>query len=89
MKGIAIGNGLVDPVNMVDQYGAVLYGFSLATLNEKMNIDTQTSKAVDLIKNKQFVKAFDIFDILLNGDIYKYPTYLKNITGCDNYFNIL
>ena len=30
-----------------------------------------------------------VFDMLLNGDIFPYPTYFYNITGSTNYFNIL
>ena len=30
-----------------------------------------------------------VFDMLMNGDIYPYPTYFYNITGCTDYYNIL
>jgi hypothetical protein len=33
--------------------------------------------------------TFQIFDFLLNGDIYPYPTYFFNVTGSTNYYNIL
>ena len=39
------------------------------------------------IKNTCY--ASKVFDMLLNGDIYPYPTYFYNATGSTNYFNIL
>ncbi len=30
-----------------------------------------------------------IFDALFNGDLIVYPTYLYNMTGSTNYYNIL
>ena len=30
-----------------------------------------------------------IFDMLLNGDLFKYGTYFYNATGSTNYFNVL
>ena len=32
---------------------------------------------------------FQIFDKLMNGDIYPYPTYFYNVTGVTDYYNIL
>ena len=34
-------------------------------------------------------RLLQIFDALLNGDLIPYPTYLYNITGSTNYYNIL
>lgn len=33
--------------------------------------------------------AFQCFDMLLNGDIYPYPTLFQNVTGFTYYFNML
>ena len=35
------------------------------------------------------ISCTQIFDMLLNGDTYPYPSYYKNVTGSDNYDNIL
>ena len=37
----------------------------------------------------QLVNLLQVFDTLLNGDLYPYPTYFYNITGTANYFNFL
>ena len=88
-KGVAIGNGLVDPENQLPHYGQLMYSFGLVDSVQKDYIDLQTSRAVALIKKGEFYEAFQIFDFLLNGDIFKYHTYFQNVTGCNFYFNIL
>ena len=35
------------------------------------------------------VKAFEYFDMYLNGDFYQYPTFYENVTGLGSYFNFL
>ena len=36
-----------------------------------------------------YVTAFKYFDEYLNGDFYPFPTFYKNVTGLDSYFNFL
>ena len=88
-KGVAIGNGLVDPEHQLPHYGQLLYSFGLIDSVQRDFLDMQTSRAVGLIKEGNFFDAFQIFDFLLNGDIFKYDTYFQNVTGCNFYFNIL
>ena len=66
-----------------------MYAYGLIDSVQKNFIDFQTNKAAGLIQNGEFFKAFQIFDFLLNGDIFKYKTYFQNVTGCTFYFNIL
>jgi len=42
-----------------------------------------------LIGQQQWKAAFEVFDELLNGDFFPYPTYFRNITGLTDYFNEL
>merc|ERR1711990_605567 len=35
------------------------------------------------------VKAFEIWDEMLNGDIFPYPNYFHNITGSNDYDNFM
>jgi len=65
-------------------------------------------RILDFVRQNDTVKAFYVFDELLNGDFYPYPTYFTNvrrfyrpvvtalthtflfqITGSSNYFNLL
>lgn len=89
LKGVAIGDGLVDPVNMFNGYGDLMFQFGMADENEKAYIDNATQVGVDYMKKGDFYQAFLVFDELMNGDIYPYPTYFYNITGVTDYYNIL
>lgn len=42
-----------------------------------------------MIQNKEFGKAFQIFDNLLNGDLNNHTSLFKNVTGFDEYYNFL
>ena len=46
-------------------------------------------QGIKYIQNKQFDKAFQIFDTLLNGDLNNHTSLFKNLAGFDNYFNNL
>jgi vitellogenic carboxypeptidase-like protein len=89
LKGVAIGDGLVDPVNMFGGYGDLMFQFGLVDENEKAHIDNETAIGVEYMRKKEFYQAFLIFDRLMNGDIYPYPTYFYNVTGVTDYYNIL
>ena len=36
---------------------------------------------------RQFEAAFNVWDEMLNGDVYPYPNYFHNITGLNDYDN--
>jgi hypothetical protein len=46
-------------------------------------------RITQLIGQQQWQAAFEVFDELLNGDFFPYPTYFRNITGLTDYFNEL
>lgn len=89
LKGMLIGDGLVDPVNMVGVYSQLLFQMSLLDTNEASYFSAQTDKAIEYIHQGQYLQAFEVFDFLLNGDLYPYPSYFRNVTGCSNYDNML
>ncbi|XP_072745258.1 venom serine carboxypeptidase-like [Anoplolepis gracilipes] len=88
LKGLSIGNGLCDPENQL-LYSDYLYQIGLIDLNGKVEFQKYEQQAREFIKQKQFVKAFDIFDLLLNGDLSGTPSLFHNLTGFDYYFNYL
>lgn len=47
------------------------------------------SQINSLIQQQNWAGAFQVFDELLNGDFFPYPTYFRNITGLSDYFNEL
>lgn len=44
---------------------------------------------IKLIQNKEYTKAFQIFDNLLDGDLTNQSSLFKNASGFTNYFNFL
>lgn len=88
LKGLAIGNGLTDPENQL-LYGDYLYQLGLIDANGRDLFHQYEQKGRDLIKQKKFEEAFNLFDTLLDGDLIGYPSLFKNLTGFDFYFNYL
>ncbi|XP_014672174.1 PREDICTED: probable serine carboxypeptidase CPVL [Priapulus caudatus] len=88
LKGVAIGDGLCDPVTMFG-YADLLYQVALADERQREHVRVRTDAAVALITRKLYRDAFLVFDALLNGDLTPYPSYFYNITGSTNYFNYL
>ena len=89
LKGVAIGDGLVDPVNMVPGYADLLFQYGLADENQAAYVKSQTELALKYIQEEEYSLAAEIFDELFAGLLYPYPTYFYNITGMTNYDNIL
>nr|XP_022917735.1 venom serine carboxypeptidase [Onthophagus taurus] len=88
LKGLAIGNGLCDPINQL-KYSDYLYQIGLIDINAKKLVQDYEAKGVELMKNKKWIEAFHLFDNLLNGDLNNHTSIFKNITGFDNYYNYL
>lgn len=86
LQGLLIGNGLTDPENMIVEYGLYLFELGLIDENIKDEFVRYQDEAVRLIQEKDFMKAFLLFDVLLNGDFYS-PTLFLNATGLLSYFN--
>ncbi|KAG0432408.1 hypothetical protein HPB47_020872 [Ixodes persulcatus] len=84
LKGIAIGNGVVDRVTMMD-YADYLYGISLVDRNQAAAIRQKTDAAVDLIKQGRYLDANDALQPVFDGK----PSMYENFTGFTNYYNYL
>uniref|UniRef100_A0ACB8FUC8 Uncharacterized protein n=1 Tax=Sphaerodactylus townsendi TaxID=933632 RepID=A0ACB8FUC8_9SAUR len=88
-KGIAIGDGLCDPEVMLGGYAQFLYQVGLVDEKQRDYVQRQTDLGAIYIQLKKWRKAFEVFDVLLNGDETGSPSYTQNVTGCTNYFNFL
>ncbi|XP_065255699.1 probable serine carboxypeptidase CPVL [Emys orbicularis] len=87
-KGVAIGDGFCDPEMMLGGYAQFLYQIGLVDEKQREYVQQQTDLVVIYIQQKKWMKAFEIFDTLLNGDESN-SSYTQNVTGCGNYFNFL
>lgn len=88
LKGLAIGNGLCDPENQL-LYSDYLYQLGLIDRNGRTQFQLYEKKTRELIKQKKYMEAFEIFDSLLNGDLNGTPSLFRNLTGFDFYYNYL
>lgn len=87
-KGVAIGDGLCDPEMMLGGYAEFMYQIGLVDEKQREYVQQQTDLGVIYIQQKKWIKAFEVFDTLLNGDETG-PSFIQNVTGCSNYFNFL
>ncbi|XP_077978148.1 putative serine carboxypeptidase CPVL [Glandiceps talaboti] len=88
-KGMAIGDGLSDPESMFPAYAEYLYQIGLLIENDRDYFKSQTDLATKYIQQKDWKQCFMIFDLLLNGDITKYPPFFYNVTGLTDYYNYM
>lgn len=88
LKGLAIGNGLSDPVHQFN-YGDYLYQLGLIDSNGHTEFVKYQNQGIDCITRRDFDCAFTIFDQLLNMDEYPQGSLFKNLTGFNVYFNYL
>lgn len=89
LAGVAIGDGWVDPVNMVNAYPDLMYNTGLIDYPQKKIIESMCQQTTDLIKAGQMLQAFDVWDKMLNGDVFPYPNLFHNMTGLNDYDNYL
>ena len=70
-------------------YGPYLYQIGLIDEKQRDHFIEEEYKAITYIDNRQFYKAFQIFDSLLNGDLTNGSSYFINVTGLNFYYNFL
>ncbi|XP_076241218.1 venom serine carboxypeptidase [Calliopsis andreniformis] len=86
LKGLAMGNGLTDPENQL-LYGDYLYQLGLVDEHGRDLFHKYEEQGRQLIKQQKYEEAFEVFDVLLDGDLNGYPSLFTNLTGFDYYFN--
>nr|BAN20310.1 retinoid-inducible serine carboxypeptidase [Riptortus pedestris] len=88
LKGIAIGNGLSDPENMM-LYSDYFYQIGLIDSNQRSVFSGLEEEIVESIRQKNFTRATYIFQELILGAFVKDGTYFHNYTGFSFIYNIL
>merc|ERR1719499_500360 len=89
LKGVAIGDGWIDPVNQVKGYADLVFNLGLASSSEKLVVQEYVDRIENAILAGEMTDAFNIWDEMLNGDICPYANYFHNITGSNDYDNFL
>lgn len=83
LRGLAVGNGWVDPVHMLPAYPSMLYDFGLVDEEQRTRVEGYVSEAVASIRSGHMLRAFQLWDEMMNADIFPYPSYIHNVTGTD------
>lgn len=86
-QGIAYGNGITDPVNMLD-IGEFSYGIGLIDRSAANYMTRVAGEAIKYIRSGQTGLASQIMDSLFFG-IATNTTFFKNVTGFEFYYNYL
>ncbi|XP_049524907.1 venom serine carboxypeptidase-like isoform X2 [Dermacentor silvarum] len=86
-RGIAYGNGLTDPINMVD-FGDFIYGIGLIDRSAADHMTRVAKEAVDLLRAGRTIESGVIMDTLFFG-LLTHNTFFKNVTGFEYYYNYL
>lgn len=95
MKGIYGSDASVKSLYPKDAHSSI-YTYTRAhihTLTRKhVHIHTHTDycdRSVGHIKAGDFEQGFRVWDEMLNGDLFPYPNYFHNITGSNDYDNVM
>jgi len=89
LAGIAVGDGWSDPEVMVQGYPELFYQMSLIDRDQADLLEKESAAAVAMIREGKMREAFLVWDKLLNGDLSGQPSYFLNVTGLQDYFNVL
>uniref|UniRef100_A0A336M1Q6 Carboxypeptidase n=1 Tax=Culicoides sonorensis TaxID=179676 RepID=A0A336M1Q6_CULSO len=88
LQGMAIGNAWSDPVHQV-QMGDRLYQLGLIDSNTLKIFHDYEKRGIQMIKDEDYLGAFMLFDVLLDGDMTPSGSIMKNATGITFPYNYL
>merc|ERR1712086_885984 len=74
---------------MIPGYPELTRNFGLASDDEVRVIQGYCDRAVNNINSGKMLEAFEEWDEMLNGDVFPYHNYFHNITGSNDYDNIM
>jgi vitellogenic carboxypeptidase-like protein len=89
LRGLAIGDGWVDPILQMEGYPAQMFNLGLADGKQTETIRGYCDRTIEAIRAGEMQSAFDAWDEMLNGDVWKYPTYFYNVTHASDYDNFM
>mgnify|MGYP001107193168 FL=1 len=81
LKGMAIGDGLIDPINQWD-YGPVMYQVGLIDERQLEYVNLQTQLARRAIELGQYTLAYDLFGNIIDN-------FYSNATGLHDVYNYI
>lgn len=89
LTALAIGDGWVDPYTQLGGYPDMLFNIGVASEGEKIIFQDYVTRTQKAIEVGDMRTAFEVWDEMINGDIYPYPNYYHNVTGSNDYDNFM
>lgn len=89
LKGVAIGDGWIDPINQMGGYPDMMFNQGVVSLQEKAVIQGYVGRSMKAIQEGRMQDAFQIWDRMLNGDVFPYANYFHNVSGSNDYDNLM
>lgn len=89
LKGVSIGDGWTVPHLQMQAIPGLMFNLGLADDVQTAQLEEYSLQAINYITAGDYKAAFDVWDLMLNGDVWPYATYFYNLTGCTDYDNFL
>lgn len=84
-----MGNAFTDPLTTIN-YGAFLYDLGVIDYHQLKYFEQEEAKARQLIKDDNYIEAFDTMDkLFLGSKNTSIPSYFTQATGYNSVYNIL
>ncbi|KAJ8687306.1 hypothetical protein QAD02_023100 [Eretmocerus hayati] len=88
LKGLAIGNGLVDPYHQLE-FGDYLYQIGLIDDNGRNQFHALENEARALIKQANYLEAFKVFQKIIFRNKPGISSLFQDLTGFNGHYNFL
>ncbi|XP_071108886.1 probable serine carboxypeptidase CPVL isoform X2 [Haliotis cracherodii] len=85
-KGMAIGDGLCDPITMFPKYADFMFNIGVLDESERDYFQSQSDLAVKAMQEQRFGDAFKIMGKVLNNG---HDAYFYKVTGLDDLYNFI
>ena len=73
----------------VSAYPEMMFGQGLIDSAQREIIQSYCDRTIAFILEGNMTAAFDVWDIMLNGDVFPYPNLFHNMTGSNDYDNLM
>lgn len=89
LAGVAVGDGWISPAKQIAAYPDMMFGQGLLSVSQRDTIRAYCDSAIAKIAAGDMIGAFDVWDKMLNGDIWPYANLFHNYTGSNDYDNLM
>jgi len=88
LRGIAVGNGFVAPLEMSSGYADAIFNAGLISSEDYLVAQGYVANITERIAADDYRGAYSFWDAFLNGDTTPGGAWFTNVTGLTNYFNV-